>query len=264
MSSQSLGQIYKKQTAGGPVAVKKEFSVPLDSIYIEKDLNLKAKIYREVVDGLKAAYSRGEYVPKIVVQPDDTGTTFKVIDGHHRYTALTELVQEGHDYRRVTVEGFSGSQADQVKLMITSSQGRNLTPVERATGYARLINQYGWTRQEVADEFLVHLSSVAHHIAISELPSSIKELVIADRVAADYAVELYRKHGESGAVNIITGSGETKATRKNTNTWRPASGKKVCIILKDINVRSEGDHMVARFTTEEWSEIESILKTLID
>lgn len=262
MSTPSIGQLYKKQGSNGPIARRNEFTVLLDAVCVEEGFNVKGQIYREVVDSMKVAYTKGDYVPKMVVEPNADGTKFKVIDGHHRFTALTELVDEGHEYRRVEVEGFSGDQAAQVKLMITSSQGRNLTPLERSNGYDRLVNKFGWTRQEVADEFLVHLSSVAHHLAISELPDSIKDLIRADRIAADYAVEVYRKHGEAAVIAMVEGSGEVKATRKSTNAWRPASGKKVCTILKGINVRPEGDCMVARFTPEEWEEVQTVLKTL--
>lgn len=262
MSTPSLGQLYKKQPSGGSIAVKKEFTVLLDAVYVEEGFNVKGQIYREVVDSMKVAYTKGDYVPKMVVEPNADGTKFKVIDGHHRFTALTELVAEGHEYRRVEVEGFNGDEAAQVKLMITSSQGRNLTPLERSNGYDRMVNKFGWTRQEVADEFLVHISSVAHHLAIAELPDSIKALIAADRIAADYAVEVHRKHGEAAVIAMVEGSGEVKATRKSTNAWRPASGKKVCTILKGINVRPEGDCMVARFTPEEWEEVQAVLKTL--
>lgn len=258
----TIGQLYKKQGGQGAIAVKKEFTVLLEAIYVEEGFNVKGQVYRDVVDSMKAAYVKGNYVPKMVVQANEDGTKFKVIDGHHRFTALTELVAEGHEYRRVEVEGFTGSEADQVNLMIKSSQGRNLTPLERATGYYRLVNKFGWTRQEVADEMLVHLSSVAHHLAIAELPDSIKELIRADRIAADYAVEVHRKYGEAAVIAMVEGSGEVKATRKNTNAWRPASGKKVCTILKGINVRPEGDCMVARFTPKEWDEVQVILATL--
>lgn len=262
MNTPSIGQLYKKQGSDGPIARRNEFTVLLSAIYVEEGFNVKGQIYREVVDSMKVAYTKGDYVPKMVVEPSGDGTRFKVIDGHHRFTALTELVAEGQEYRRVEVEGFSGNQADQVKLMITSSQGRNLTPLERSNGYDRLVNKFGWTRQEVADEFLVHLSSVAHHLAIAELPDSIKALIAADRIAADYAVEVHRKHGEAAVIAMVEGSGKVKATRKSTNAWRPASGKKVCTILKGINVRPEGDCMVARFTPEEWEEVQAVLKTL--
>ncbi len=77
-----------------------------------------------------------------------------------------------------------------------------------------------------------------------------------------YSHHTVTKHGDAAVIAMVEGSGEVKATRKSTNAWRPASGKKVCTILKGINVRPEGDCIVARFTPEEWEEVQAVLKTL--
>jgi len=34
------------------------------------------------------------------------------------------------------------------------------------------------------------------------------------------------------------------------------------VLLKSVNVRREGDHMVARFTDEEWEKVQAVLDTL--
>lgn len=267
MTTLSLSQLYKRQPTGGPIAVKKEFSVPFESLYIEDGFNVKATIYREVVDGMKATIRADGYMPKIVVEPQSCGERFKVIDGHHRFTAYAELIAEGMEFRRLTVEGFTGSEADQIKLMVTSSQGRNLTPVERANAWGRLTDKFGWTRQEIADEFITSMSNVTHHMAIYELSDLVKGYINDGRIAADYAVELNRKGGEQAVINAITAvekTGERKATRTSTNAWRPALGKQVCTILKSVNIRREGDHHVARFTDEEWELVQAVLETLSD
>ena len=258
----SLSQLYKRQAAGGPIAVKKEFSVPFESLYVEDGFNVKATIYREVVDGMKATIRADGYIPKIVVEPQPCCERFKVIDGHHRFTAYAELIAEGMEFRRLTVEGFTGSEADQIKLMVTSSQGRNLTPVERANAWGRLVEQFGWTRQEIVDEFATNMSTVTHHMAIFELTDRVKAYISEGRIAADYAVELNRKGGEQAVINVVENAGQKKATRTSTNAWRPVNGRNVCVLLKSVNVRREGDHMVARFTGEEWEKIQAVLETL--
>jgi len=259
----TLGQLYKKLDKGDDsITTKKEFAVLLSDIYIEDGLNVKNGIYREVVDGLKKAYSSGEYVPKMVVEPQSDGTRFKVIDGHHRFTALTELVSEGHEYRRITVEGFSGSAADQIKLMVTSSQGRNLTPLERAGAYSRLVNQFGWTRGEVVEAFCTTLPSVAHHLSLDELTPVVKHYINHERIAADYALEIFRKSGEDGVIAIVEKVTTGKATRKNTSAWRPAIGKSVVTLLSSVDVEFTENTVRAEFTHEQWDAIQAAIDTL--
>lgn len=260
----TIGQLYKDPETRGEITVKKEFSVPLSRIRVVEGFNVKNEIYRDVVDGFKKSYLEGRHVPKMVVEATKDGW-FDVIEGHHRYVSLNELVAEGHEFRRVTVEGFTGTEADKVALMVTSSQGRNLTPVERAKAYARLVNTFGWTRKEVAEKFLVSLPSVTHHLAIDELTSVVKDYINQGRIAADLALEIYRKSGTPGVIAAVEGSGEKKATRKSVSAWRPAMGKKVVSVLSSVDSWSTPDGGVeAKFTAEQWELISDAIAAMGD
>jgi ParB family chromosome partitioning protein len=237
--SKPISAIYKNPETRGGITVKKSYNVPVDKIYIEEGFNVKGKIYGDTVDGMVKAYIDGQTLPNLVVEPQDDGT-FKVIDGHHRYIAILEVINQGHDYRRVTVEGFNGTKAQQIALMVTSSQGRNLNPVERAEAYRRL-SLFNLTKEELAQTFLVSVPSVVHHLLISELDSVIKNYIVDGKIAADYALELNRKHSVEDIIGIIEGTltkGEKKATRKNTSSWRPAMGKTVVSILANVSIVS--------------------------
>ena len=261
-TSTTIGQLYKQQGKDGVIACRKEFAVPFDAIYIIPGFNAKDIIYRDVVEGMKTTLRKGGYLPKMIVEPQPCGTRFELIAGQHRYHAYKELIEEGVDFRRVTVEGFKGTAAEKVLVMMKENEGRQFTPVQRANAWGRLVVQFGWTRQEIVDEFATNMSTVTHHMAIFELTERVKAYISEGRIAADYAVELNRKGGEQAVIDVVEKSGQKKATRTNTNAWRPASGKKVCTILKGINVRPEGDCMVARFTPEEWEEVQAVLETL--
>ena len=258
----TIGQIYKQQGKDGGITVKKEFAVPFDAIYIVLGFNAKDTIYSDVVEGMKNTLRKGGYLPKMIVEPQPCGTRFELIAGQHRYHAYKDLIEEGMDFRRVTVEGFKGTAAEKVLAMMKENEGRQFTPVQRANAWGRLVEHFGWTRQEIVDEFATNMSTVTHHMAIFELTDRVKVYISEGRIAADYAVELNRKGGEQAVINVVENSGQKKATRTNTNAWRPVNGRNVCVLLKSVNVRREGDHMVARFTDEEWEKIQAVLETL--
>ena len=261
--SKPISSIYKNKYTRGGITVKKSYNVPVEDIYIEKGFNVKGKIYQDTVDGMVKAYIAGQVLPDIVVEPQDNGK-FKVIDGHHRFTAILEVIRQGHDYRRVTVQGFNGSIAEQVQLMVTSSQGRNLNPVERAEAYHRLV-LFNLTNDEIAETFLVSVASVVHHLSISELDDRIKTYIIDGKIAADYALELCRKYDVDKVISIIDGTltkGEKKATRKNTNSYRPAMGKSVVSMLKDIDVTKGDNFVIAEFSNEQWEEVQKVINSL--
>ena len=258
----TIGQLYKQQGKDGGITVKKEFAVPFDAIYIVPGFNAKDTIYRDVVEGMKNTLRKCGYLPKMIVEPQPCGTRFELIAGQHRYHAYKELIEEGMDFRRVTVEGFKGTAAEKVLVMMKENEGRQFTPVQRANAWGRLVEQFGWTRQEIVDEFATNISTVTHHMAIFELTDRVKAYISEGRIAADYAVELNRKGVEQAVINVVENAGQKKATRTNTNAWRPVNGRNVCVLLKSVNIRREGDHMVARFTGEEWEKIQAVLETL--
>ena len=261
--SKSISSIYKNKDTRGGITVKKTYNVPVEDIYIEEGFNVKGEIYQDTVEGMVKAYTSGQVLPDIVVEPQDSGK-FKVVDGHHRFTAILECIRQGHDYRRVTVQGFNGSIAEQVALMVTSSQGRNLNPVERAEAYSRLI-VFNLTNDEIAETFMVSKASVVHHLSIHELDDIIKTYISDGKIAADYALELCRKHDVDKVISIIDGSltkGEKKVTRKNTNSYRPAMGKSVVSMLKDIDVTKGEGFVIAEFSNEQWEEVQKVIESL--
>lgn len=250
----TLGSIYQNKETRGDITVKKTYNVPVDRIYIEEGFNVKGKIYPDTVAAIYECYKRGDVLPELIVEPQDDGR-FKIIDGHHRFTAILDLIKDGLDYRRVTVRGFNGSMVEQIALMINSSQGRNLNPVERAEAYGRL-SVFNLTKEEIAEAFNVSVPSVIHHLAVSELASEVKEYISNGKIAADYALELSRKHTTEQIINIIDGTlkkGKKKATRKNTSSWRPAIGKSVVSMLSSVEVsEDDGGNVILVLTDQDY------------
>lgn len=259
----TIGNLYKNKDTRGDITVKKSFNVPFTDLYIEEGFNVKGKIYDEVVQGLEESYIRGDYVPPIVVQAMSDGSC-KVVDGHHRHKAIENIIARGYDFKRVTVEGFNGTMSQQVALMVTSSQGRNLNPVERAEAYRRL-ESYGLTKDEIATTFTVSPASVTHHLSISELTPVVKDYISEGKIAADFALEINRKSGEQGVIDVVEGSltkGAKKATRKNTSAWRPAMGKSVVTLLSSVESYDDGEGVTALFSHEDWATVQEAIKAI--
>ncbi|MEN4520292.1 glycoside hydrolase family protein [Pantoea agglomerans] len=143
----SLLSLYKaKEKNGTETTVKKTFLVPLAELYVEPGYNVR-EIDQEHVAEFCDAFIAGEFVPPLAVQVTEQG--IKIIDGHHRYYGAKMASEVGHEIPRLECKDFSGSEADRIAFMVTSSQGKALSPLERAAAYQRLLNQ-GWTPAEIA------------------------------------------------------------------------------------------------------------------
>lgn len=205
----TLGQLYSKQNSG--LTVKKTHMVPLSTIYIEDGFNIR-DIDMEHVNEFKEAFIAGEYIPPLFVEVTEKGV--KVIDGHHRYLGALEAVKAGHEIARIECKDFIGTEAEKIAFMITSSQGKPLSPTERAIAYHRLLNQ-GFSIDEIAKKVKRSTSDVRHHLQLAECEPQIKEMVKAREISSSDAITLQKEHGASALQVAQEALKEAKAQGKN-------------------------------------------------
>lgn len=212
----SLYQLYKQKDKNGTgTAVNKTYVVPLKELYVEPGFNVR-DIDQPHVEEFRDAYIAGEFVPPLAVQVTEKGV--KIIDGHHRYHGALLATQAGTEITRIECKDFVGSEADRIAFMITSSQGKALSPLERAAAYQRLINQ-GRTPAEIAKMVKRSVGDVDHHLQLLSSGDDLIAMVKAGEVSASTAVALSREHGPQAAavaskqMDKAKAAGKTKLTR---------------------------------------------------
>lgn len=221
----TIGQLYKsKQTAATP---RKVFWVPLAELYVEDGYNIR-DVDQAHVEEFRDAYLAGEYVPPLTVEVTQQG--IKVIDGHHRFAGAKMAAETGLELRLEVNDITGTSEADKIALMVTSSQGKPLEPLERAKAYARLKAQ-GWTNDEIAKKVKRSPSDVANMLALAECPEPIKDMVRGGQMSYVTATELTRQHGTEAeavaaqALEEAKAAGKDKVTKKFTEPKAPKAQK---------------------------------------
>ena len=221
----TIGQLYKsKQTAATP---RKVFWVPLAELYVEDGYNIR-DVDQAHVEEFRDAYMAGEYVPPLTVEVTQQG--IKVIDGHHRFAGAKMAAETGLELRLEVNDITGTSEADKIALMVTSSQGKPLEPLERAKDYARLKAQ-GWTNDEIAKKVKRSPSDVANMLALAECPEPIKDMVRGGQMSYVTATELTRQHGTEAeavaakALEEAKAAGKDKVTKKFTEPKAPKAPK---------------------------------------
>jgi ParB family chromosome partitioning protein len=231
MKSKSLSQGYIKEKEQLGLSVQKTYYVKLEtaSIYVEKGFNLR-DINQDHVNSIAATYSAGKYVPAIVVKPTPEG--LKVIDGHHRLIAAQQSKIES-----IEVKSFIGDDADEVSFMITSSQGRNLNPIERAKGYQRLIGQ-GLTQKDIVARTGRSASDVKNHLVLMTASKKVQKAVADGTAGFGAVVEELNRTGFEGEKKIEDkiDSGE-KVTRTSLKSWKPKDATTVMEIICQFEAR---------------------------
>lgn len=261
MSSLSLH--YKaKEKNGTETTVKKTFLVPLAELYVEPGYNVR-EIDQEHVEEFRDAFIAGEFVPPLAVQVTEQG--IKIIDGHHRYYGAKMASDAGHEIPRLECKDFAGSEADRIAFMVTSSQGKALSPLERAAAYQRLLNQ-GWTPAEIAKKVKRSPADVDQHLQLLECGESLIAMVKAGEVAPTTAVALSREHGPRAdavaheQMQKAKAAGKTKLTRSAAiPQFSAAKARRLAELLvnAEFNRGGEGDYLLLYMDTSE--EIQRIL-----
>lgn len=192
----SVGQAYKTQGADLDIKVNKTFMVPVEHLLIESGFNVR-DLDQEHINAMVQSYSEGKMMPALVIRTTKYG--FKVIDGHHRLSAAKIA-----GVQRLECKEFTGTEAEQVAFMVSSSQGRNLKPIERAHAYRRLIN-LGMTKDEIAKSVSRSRADVDNHLLMLEAGDDVIQAIKDGEVAATEVQREMRKSG-SGAQEKIMGA----------------------------------------------------------
>ena len=227
----SLNSTYASQGAELGIKVNKTFLVPVEHIYIEPGFNIR-DLDPEHVEAIRQGYDAGQPIPPITVKTTPQG--FKVLDGHHRYSAA-QLA----GVTRIECKEFAGTDADIVALMVTSSQGKNLSPIERGRAYQRLINM-GRDVAEIAQLVKRSRADVDNHLLLMSAGDVVLKAVNAGVVGSSAVVAELRKSGAEGvatveaAVKVATEQGK-KVKPADLNPFTKADSTRVMEILCGMN-----------------------------
>ena len=134
---------------------------------------------RELADSIR---EKGVLQP-ILVRPAAHEGQYEIVAGERRWRAAQ---MAGVHEIPVIVRDLSEREALEVAL-IENVQRADLTPLEEAKGYQRLIDQFGYTQQQLADIIGKSRSHVANTLRLLNLPQDVQEHIREGRLSAGHA-----------------------------------------------------------------------------
>lgn len=261
MNIKTLRQTYRDADTRNQTGIKSvdSFTVPFDKLVIEPGHNVRyAEITDESVADLVEAYKAGEPIPPLVVKAYNTGT-FVIDAGHRRHKALSQL-QHLEEFQRVQVMGNTLNPIETILFMVGENSGKNLNAVDMSVVCGKL-RDLDLSPLEIAQRLSVSESKVNYHLTIAKMSDTVKQAILDDRIAADFAVEIFRKSGDQGVLDIIDGKAE-KVTRKSAGAWRPSMGKTIVTELFNAPAVRSGDTVTVTLTTEQYDALVAAGKAL--
>jgi ParB family chromosome partitioning protein len=127
--------------------------------------------------------AKGVMQPLLVRRVPDDDTQYEIIAGERRWRAA-QLA--GRHELPVVVYALSDREALEVAL-IENVQRQDLTPLEEAEGYRRLIDDFGHTQDELAHNLGKSRSHIANLVRLLGLPAPLRALLENGQLTAGHA-----------------------------------------------------------------------------
>jgi len=210
-----------------------------EDLHVEPGFNLRTPI--ELLDGEEREQAEaddealfqhimsGGKIPPLEVRPRPQAGVW-IVDGHRRHAQIGRAIAAGaplqDEYGDVWIDitPFVGNDADRTARVISSAQGRHLTPLETAFGYAKLAG-FKWDNERISR--LEHVSPqwVGKMIALAHANSDVHTLVRSGAVKASTAIEAVAKHGERAGAFLQGEFEKAKASGKSRVTPSTIHGR---------------------------------------
>jgi len=124
-------------------------------------------------------------IQPIVVREYESGK-FEIIAGERRFRAMQKL---GWETAPAIIKDFNDTETASVAL-IENLQREELTPIEEAIAYGKLIELHQLTQEALAQRLGIGQSTVANKLRLLKLPQQVQDAVLAKQITERHARSL--------------------------------------------------------------------------
>ncbi|KYH12873.1 chromosome partitioning protein ParB [Neorickettsia sp. 179522] len=203
------------------------------------------------------------------------GERYKLVAGERRFRAMRNL---GEETIPSIIRDFTDKSSLQVAI-IENIQRKDLTPLEEAEAYKRLIDEFNYKHLEVASIVGKSRSHVTNHLRILSLPKRVKELLEENKISLGHVKLLMNvKDSEKIAEKIVRLSLSVrqvesllKDAREKKNSHVNKKSHELCMLENKISERlgmkvtitdSEKENGNVKITFKNLDELQNILERL--
>ena len=235
---------------------------------------------KDALSALTESIKKHGVITPLVVTPDSDGR-YMIIAGERRYRAAKEA---GLISVPVFVRECSEIEVDELSL-IENIQRENLNPIEEAIAIKKLMNDYGYTQERVAERIGRARPTVANLLRLIDLSEPVKRLVADGRLSAGHArclavitsPALQLELAEKGSDDKMSVREFEKLVKATLSPKKSAPPVQQSLELKDLITRlqrklgtkvtvlgndNKGRIFIDYYTTDDLNRLESMLAYL--
>lgn len=87
--------------------------------------------------------------------------------------------------------------------LVENLQREDLNPLETATAYQQLVEEFGMTQQEVADKVGKNRVTVTNTLRLLKLPDEVKNALLTDEISEGHARAMLRLRGDMAQLQVL-------------------------------------------------------------
>jgi ParB family chromosome partitioning protein len=183
--------------------------------------NPRRNFDKEELKSLAESIRQKGILQPLVVRPADAPGFYTLVAGERRLRAAQ---MAGLHEVPAVVREMSDAEALEIAI-IENVQRADLSPVEEARGYAQLIEDYGYTQQQLAEVVGKSRSHIANTLRLLNLPARVLEMLDSGQISAGHARALITTDDPEPLAQRIVA--ENLSVREAEALAREAGRKKV-------------------------------------
>ncbi|MFW5967036.1 MAG: ParB/RepB/Spo0J family partition protein [Persicimonas sp.] len=173
-----LGALIPRQRDGD--GTREYHYLPVDKIS-PAEVQPRRDFDESGLEELAASIAESGVIQPLVVREDGDG--YELIAGERRWRAAKIA---GEDEVPAVVREVTDAEAYALAL-VENVQREDLNPMEEASAYARLLEEYDFTQEELADQIGKSRSSIANAVRLLNLPQKVCDMVASGELSAGHA-----------------------------------------------------------------------------
>lgn len=195
--------------------------VPIEFLHPGKYQPRGAFNAQALEDLAQSIRSNGVLQP-ILVRPHPTKAkgTFEIIAGERRWRAA-QLAQ----LHEVPIVEKTLSDRDALEIaLIENIQRQDLNPLEEAEGYRRLMDEFRYTQEQLAERMGKSRPAIANLLRLMDLPAPVRSMLSDGRLTAGHARALLKcSDPVSLATEVVAQGLNVRQTEKLAENYKPRS-----------------------------------------
>jgi ParB family chromosome partitioning protein len=238
--------IHKETGNNPPTDGDRIWHIPLSEIVPNREQPRKDFSHQDLEDLILSIKKHGILQPITVTELEDGG--YELIAGERRLRASQMA-------GLVTIPAIVRTATQQQKLelaLVENIQRQNLNPIEEAFAYQRLVEQFGLTQEQVAEQVGKSRPAVANTIRLLDLPEAIQKAMVNGEISMSKGRALLSLKDEKEQIKMFESMIGERVTVRDVENAVAAKGQvsRKGAVRRDPNILAQEQILEERLGTK--------------